>query len=160
MTTTKGILPTLTKETIGGLHLLAVEEEATKVEEAEATEAVEAVAEVEAAVEVDEEVVVVAEEGVEGMVFCLIPTIPTGTTPRLSGPSSPMSKGSKLEQLGSDTMKPEEGLLLQLALAATTAAIIMATMATTMEMLLRLQPRLQPRLLPSSRSHHSQQQPQ
>ena len=94
------------------------------------------------------------------MVFCLIPTIPTGTTPRLSGPSSPMSRGSKLERLGNDTMKPEEGLLLQLALAATTAAIIMATMATTMEMLLRLQPRLQPRLLPSSRSHLSQQQPQ
>ena len=152
------MLPIMTKETIGGLHLLAVEVEATKVEEAEATEAVEVAAEVESAV--DEEVVVVAEEGVEGMVFCLIPTIPTGTTPRLSGPSSPMSRGSKLERLGSATMKPEEGLLLQLALAATTAAIIMATMATTMEMLLRLQPRLQPRLLPSSRSHLSQQQPQ
>ena len=92
------MLPTLTKQIIGGLHLLAVEVEATQVEEAEATEAVEAVAEVEAAVEVDEEVVAVAEEGVEGMVFCLIPTIPTGTTPRLSGPSSQMSRGSKLER--------------------------------------------------------------
>ena len=100
------------------------------------------------------------EAGVEGMVSCLIPTNPTGTIVKLSGPSSPMSRGSKLERLGNDTMKPEEGLLLQLALAATTAAIIMATMATTMEMLLRLQPRLQPMLLPSSRLHLSGQQPQ
>ena len=83
---------------------------------AEAVVAVVAVAVVEAAVAMAEKAATTTvEAGVEGMVSCLTPTNPTGIIVKPSGPSSPMSRGNRLELLVSSTMLTEVGLLLQLA---------------------------------------------
>ena len=150
---------TLIRELREDLLAPAVEAEVEEVlAVAEAVVAVVAVAVVEAAVAMAEKAATTTvEAGVEGMVSCLIPTNPTGTIVKLSGPSSPMSRGNRLELLVSSTMLLEVGLLLQLAPGATTEAIMMATTTVaTMIMLVLppLQPMLQPRLLPSSRQPH------